>query len=309
MNSLLKCDIIENKKYQLYRFSKEREISIVKKEGLYYFYEDTCLFGSDFVEVWLSELFEDYNVILHKDGYDGYCYVLLKKTNGRGVLIEIKTREIILEADDYEDIKGYSNRTILTKTLPDDLINPDNPLESAFKIAKFREEYSKEDALLVILEKRKSTCCVYSISEGYVFGPYNYKTIEEYKNGVILDCKFAIDKRGHVFDLSLYHKKDNIYYNTEKNLYYYFDDNEMGIIHGMSFYLNDDNSINYNYAYYQKDYEVYIFDTRTKEVKIEYDYSDNDPLNTESGSWSYEDLLDAGDSAFEGYSALELGID
>ncbi len=83
----------------------------------------------------------------------------------------------------------------------------------------------------------------------------------------------------------------------------------MGIIHGMSFYLNDDNTINYNYAYYQKDCEVYIFDTQTKEVKIEYDYSDYDPLDTESGSWSRDELLDAADIAFEGYCALELGID
>lgn len=107
----------------------------------------------------------------------------------------------------------------------------------------------------------------------------------------------------------MYHKKDNIYYNTDKKLYYFFDDNDWGIIHGMYFYLNEDNSINYNYAYYQKNFEVYIFDTRSKEVKIEYEYPDIDPLDDELGSWSYEDLLDAGDTAFEGYSALELGID
>lgn len=176
-------NFIEHKKYKLYRFSDEREIVVINKEGLLYVYEDDSIIG---LNIWLTDLYKDMKEIMHKDGDNGYCYVLFMKTNGRGVLIEIKTREIILEIDNYEDFKGFESRTILTKPIPDDLINPDDPLDSAVKMAKFRGEYSKEDALLVILDKKQQSCYVYSISNGYVFGPYNFKTIEEYKNGFIL---------------------------------------------------------------------------------------------------------------------------
>lgn len=302
-------DYIEGKKYVIHRFSEDREICVVKKERLLYIYENEYLFGTQSDNIWLSDLYEDITVILQKDGEDGYCYALMKRTTGHSVLIEIASKKFLLELDKYDDFLWSWNRRIETKDYPDRWSYYYDPLSEARERCLFSDRYSVEDALLVFLNKRKKTCFVISLRKGFLFGLYHYKSIKEYENGFIVDDEYAIDRTGKVINLSFLNRKGNVFYNKDILRFYYFDDCYPNILHWMPVEFKDEE---YLYcAYYRKGDELYIFDTRTNEIekRIDSPCIDEGEYDNGSGSWSYEELRDAADIAYGGFSPLELGLD
>ena len=225
------------------------------------------------------------------------------------MLIEIASKKLLLELDKYDDFLWSWNRRIETKGYPDRWSYYYDPLNEVLERHLFSDRYSLEDALLVFLNKRKKTCFVISLRKGFLFGLYHYKSIKEYENGFIVDDEYAIDRTGEVIDLSFLNKKDNVYYDKNSLRFYYFDDCYSRILNRMQFDFNEEK--NSYCAYYRKGDELYIFDTRTNEIekRIDSPCIDEGEYDNGSGSWSYEELRDAADIAYGGFSPLELGLD
>lgn len=202
------------------------------------------------------------------------CYVLLKKGNGKGVLMELFEEKIILDDINWKNFK-----------------------------AKIVTEDGKNDLVIRLWDKRKHDYSIYSLLEGFIFGPYRYSTITEYCSCVIMDKNMYVDDYGWTTDLSKYTIDSldsnwgeiEIYSRKEKDVYYVF----LDCLQRMS-----QEEYNEKIMVYEGDNFIYRYNKVTKEIIIE-----RVERNNLDGEWTYDSLIDAANVAYEGYSRLELGLD
>lgn len=202
------------------------------------------------------------------------CYLLLKKGNGKGVIMELLEGKILLEGINWGNFKAGS-----------------------------RIVDQKDDVVIRVWDKQKCEFSLYSLLEGFIFGPYRYSTIIEYGCCVVMDENLYVDDDGWTTDLSSY-KIDYLetdcedimmYSNKEKNSYYIF-------LNRLNWLWEDED--NENIRVFENDQYIFRYNKLKNELKI--DRVESDSL---FGEWTYDSLNDAADIAYEGYSRLELGLE
>ena len=153
-----------------------------------------------------------------------FCYMLFKNNEGKAYVMEIFSKDIILKDIDYRDVKSVKQRTLF----PDECWMID--------------EDERKDATLVIWNKKQKLYSVFSIKEGYIFGPNTYREIEECVSGVIIDEHLSVENDGYIFDFAGYEKDGEVYFNKDKDDYRMFIDDADGMFYVMEKdqYTNDD---------------------------------------------------------------------
>ncbi len=144
-----------------------------------------------------------------------YAYVLLWDDSGRSCIKDILSGKVLLD--------GFNKCH----------------LQKVHKILDDEERYIKD--FLFSIDKwgeNDKEFFIYSLLEGYVFGPYKYSNIERYENGSIIDEKYVVEYNGFVEDISGYEKideKNNVYYNKESDCWFILEDEGEEFLH----YLDD----------------------------------------------------------------------
>lgn len=165
---------------------------------------------------WLKGRFKDLRVLCKKfDDYNQYCYVLLKKYNGEGVIVELISKRIIIKDFKHDVLK-------------DCLMNV--------------RDYCKHIEIPVIsfLDKEGKTFSLYTPSKGFVYGPYHYNEVEEFRYGVILDHRFAVCTHGYYCDLSEYTCLGPVYKAKDRDDYIIFVDEDKALFRYMGQDKNDE---------------------------------------------------------------------
>lgn len=150
-----------------------------------------------------------------------FCYMLFKNSEGKAYVMEIFSKDIILKDINYRDVKSVKQRTLF----------PD----------KWWED-ERKDATLVIWNKKQKLYSVFSIKEGYIFGPNTYREIKECVSGVIIDKHLSVENDGYIFDFAGYEEDGLVYFNKDKDDYRMFIDDADGMFYVMEKeqYTNDD---------------------------------------------------------------------
>ena len=257
--------LFENKKIRVYS---------LKENGLYSIYKSEMTDGDIKGIQWLSDSYLHVLPLwINNDNEIPACYCLLENYLGDGFIMELISKKIILDGFDYFDFRSRS-----------EVFN--NKIGFEIKII---------DTVVGFIDKRNKIFSLFSISNGFVFGPYTYNKIDEYKNGVVLDGKTIVMNGGFIKDIEGYSKIDELYYNESKDEYLLISD----ITNKMPLNLvPDDNDLFNLETYYNNN--IYKYDVKKRKLtKVEQEYEDH------GQQWT------AGDSyyAFEGHSELELGID
>lgn len=151
---------------------------------------------------WINGKFKSFRTIKESDERDvnKYYYVILKDISGNGIIIELLTKETIKKDFPYDEYKSCEKTSIESNN------------------------EQKDDFVLKFINDKKKVFSLYSISEGYIYSPYQYQEIEEYQYGVILDNKYAINNSGWVIDLSLYKNNGQVYFNEKEYLLFLDED-------------------------------------------------------------------------------------
>ena len=168
---------------------------------------------------WLKGRYIDLKVLCVKlDNYTKYCYVLLKKNNGKGVIAELISKRIIIKDFKYDSFK-------------DCLMNV--------------RDYCKHIEVPVIsfLDKKGKTFSLYTPSKGFVYGPYHYDDVLELRYGVILDHRFALCNHGYYCDLSEYTCLGPVYKANERDDYIIFVDEDNALYRYMGQDNNDESML------------------------------------------------------------------
>ena len=266
------------KKKKLYRlFEYEHCCGMIYfkvKDGLIYFYNCHDYWGEKYREtIWIDHGFSDCKLILRSEEFGSgkdFCYLLLKESNGMAYIMEMVSKDIILKDINYDCRLVFKNveQTTANKTcymlfkendgkayvmeiFTKDIILKDISYQDVKSIKSrtlFPEEWwliddeKRKDASLVIWNKKQKQYSVFSVAEGYIFGPYPYIEIEEHASGVILDEHLAVENDGYVFDFADYENDRELFYNKEKDDYRLFLDDEDGMFYTMEKdeYSNDD---------------------------------------------------------------------
>lgn len=209
---------------------KEMIISVILKSGY------IRIVGSLFIDEdkryrpWIKGRFKDFRYLSDKDELGIQCYyVLLKKINGKGVLIELVKRETIMDDVDYDTF-----HQCLPKVM----------------------DYCKHIVAPIISfwNKKEKTYALYTPSKGMIYGPYHYLVIEEYKYGVILDGNIALCNSGYKADLSTCTNLGNVFYCQEDDEYLLFVDEDGQLYRHMNKDEKDESMLflktkNYFYKY------------------------------------------------------------
>lgn len=166
----------------------------------------------------LDDIEYDCKLILrnkNKDSNKDFCYMLLKEKDGKAYIMDIFSKIIKLKDIYYKSVKSIEKRTI--------------HCENCWT----KDEAELADALLSIDNEKDQLYSIFSIKEGFIFGPQKYEWIEELNYGVILDDHIAIEKDGYVFDFEKYERNGMLYFNKDKNDYKLLLDLEDGIFFTM----------------------------------------------------------------------------
>lgn len=277
--------IIENRKYRLFCLPDQLKLYVIKKNGLFYIYGqyDYTNNGREFL--WLNKSYRDFKLIWRKDYYGDnlFCYILLKDEYGRGIIMDVATKSVIIDNICFEDVSGAFKRRI-----------------------EVRGE-RKEDVVLKILCRKNNRYILFSITYGIIFGPYSYKTIKEYRFGVILDDILAVEHNGEIKDLYNYENYDApLYYNLDKNEYMVFLDEKGHLFYFLREMENEEEEeeteekgkfLKLEFGNYE-----YVLNKNTMDFSIK-------KINDSSYIWTDSELEQATDIAYEGNSRLYLGLD
>lgn len=188
---------------------------------------NACIMEIVSKEVILKDINNDSRLIFkgeEKKTAHKFCYMLFKENDGKAYVMEIFSRDVILKDVDYKDVKSVKQRTLFPKDWG------------------MIDEEERKDAALVIWNKRQKLYSIFSIKEGYIYGPNNYSEIEEFVSGVIIDEHLAIENDGYIFDFAGYERDGNVYFNKDKDDYRFFLDDADGMFYIMEKdqYTNDD---------------------------------------------------------------------
>ena len=185
-------------------------ISVIVKSGYIRIVGSLLIDEENRYRPWIKGRYKDFRYLSHKDELGIHCYyVLLKKINGKGVLIELVKRETIMDDVDYDTF-----HQCLPKVM----------------------DYCKHIVVPIISfwNKEEKTYALYTPSKGMVFGPYHYLVIEEYKYGVILDGNIALCNSGYKADLSTCTNLGNVIYRQEDDEYLLFVDEDGALYRHMN---------------------------------------------------------------------------
>lgn len=271
------------KRYWIY--SKDNlEFYLKKQKGFIYIYKhEICTHRDDCSNdsLWMDIGFLDIK-ILWKSSYsdESYiCIIMIKDINGKGRIIDLLSKQTILEKFIYNSYRGIARRTICKD------------------IHDYNSQH-KKDVVVSFLNKKTKYFALYSLEErNFIFGPYNYVDIEDDQFGVILDEKLIVNNNGDMLNLSEYEATadSEVYYNNKKNDYVFVREVDGSLFHFFDSDKKDNNLLKLNFEEY-----IVTFNKETEE------------LQTESINQNERDLDDwswAADIAYEGYSRLELGLD
>ncbi len=237
--------------------------------------------------IWIKKDILDFKLLWEKKdrhgSFEGICYVIIKDIEGRGFLLDVMNpSEYLLSGFNYHSYKGT------TKTFVYDV-----PMEF--------DEYEKEDRIIKFWDKRKKSFALYSLlKKKFIFGPIDYKDIEDLGFGVIIDDITYVENNGCTDDLSGYecidYYAERIYYNKEKDDYMMLIQGEDNGLFGAD---KEDNIIKV-----ETDNWIYKYNLDSK--KFEYEQIYNNYMSTDEYLHQWDDYEDI---AFEGYSREYLGID
>lgn len=257
--------LFENKRIRVYS---------MRKNGLYYIYKSDMIDGNIRNRQWLTDSYLHVLPLwINNDNESPACYCLLENYLGDGFIMELISQEIVLKDFNYCDFRSRS-----------EVLNNKKGFE--MKII---------DTMVGFIDKRNKIFSLFSISNGFVFGPYTYNEIDVYKNGVVLDGKTMVMNSGFIKNIEGYTKIDELYYNELKDEYLLISDitNKFPLI-----LVPDDKEFFYLETYYNNN--IYKYDVKQRTLKkVEQEYEDHDQQWTAADSYY----------AFEGHSELELGID
>ena len=255
------------------------EIYTTLKHGLYYIYQIVSKNGSKSESLWNKDGYLNINPlwINNNDNESPGVYYLLENYLGDVCIMEIVSKKIVLFNFDVSDYRSCA------------YIN-NNKKGFDIKI---------EDTIVGLLFKDKKSFALVSLKNGYVFGPYNYTIIEEYKYGVILDNKTIVENNGAITDISGYVKHGRVICNEDKTDCLFILDEESQFI-----ILLRQNQRKHNKFEASYKNRLYSFDIRTSELE-NIDLSTPEPPNRDIEEWTIADSY----YAYEGHSELELGID
>lgn len=197
---------------------------------------------------------------------DNFCYMLLKEDDGKAYVMEIFSKNILLKDIDYKSVKSIKKRTIFC----DDWW--------------LMEDEKRKDAALVIWNKKEKQYSVFSIKEGYIYGPTHYNEIEELSCGVIIDEHIAVDNDGYTFDFADYEEDGGIYYNKEKNDYKILLDTDDSIFFTMEEDERDEDIVKLEYED-PNGTIIYKYNKETGEQKKEFVREEEDYQWTERDTW------------------------
>jgi len=229
-------------------------------------------------EEYISGCFKDIDLIIKEEfDYVRYCYVVLKDKDGKGEIVELIQKKSILKGFSYKHFVGST-----IKHTEDERLKP-------------------ADVILRFHNRREKIYTLFSLSHELIFGPFHYREIQEYENGVILNDKIGVENDGSVINLFLYSLSEKApVYNSRVGK------NSIALIDeaGKLFYEmhpcrsnKDKMSVtagNFEF-FYDRGKDVFSF------RKL--------PPDNECGGWTQEELEEAADIAYEGHSRLELGLD
>ena len=195
-----------------------------------------------------------------------FCYMLLKDSNNKAYVMEIFSKNIILKGIDFKSVKSIKQRIVYCEDWR--LINDEK----------------REDAVLVIWNEKEKLYSLYSIKEGYIFGPINYNEIEELTCGVIINRHIAIENDGYIFDFANYEEDCGVYYNKEKNDYKILLDEVDGIFFTMEEDECDKSIVKLKYEN-ENGIVIYKYYKETGEQEKEFVYEEDSHQWTERDSW------------------------
>lgn len=260
------------KRYNIYNFECF-SFYCINKNGLINIYQHNDRDADYYHDIiWIDGSFTDIKLLWKNDVYSNkrFCYLLLKEYNGKGKIIELLENKIILEKFQFNSFKVVKKRTI----------NNENGVD-------------KEDAVISFLNKKTKFFALYSITEKFIFGPYNYKVMEQYAYGYKLDDKFIIENNGEIIDISGYEFNGTVWHNKDNDDYFMDLDIDGSVVKWLE---NDEYDKDLLFADVEN--TRYIYNKSTEELHHERLYND-DPVD-----WSmYNDI------AYEGHSRLELGLE
>ena len=222
---------------------------------------------------WLSEDFSNIKLLWVNNGdKDGFCYALIKNTNGSAFIIELVKKKNVIENFKISNFRASSKRNC------GDIL------------------HEREDVTACFIDRKTKMYAVFSLTVGLLFGPYNYKEIDDHIYGVILDGRYAVENNGLTIDLFNYEQVENwVYKNKSDNSYLFMLDEDGQLFHkAHKDTLDDDFRV---VSLKKGEYRYNIISGGSKYSQ----YIDNDD---EDMDWSKYN-----DTVFEGHSMLELGLE
>ena len=255
------------------------EIYTTLRHGLYYVYEVFSTNGSKSESLWNKNGYLNIEILwINNDADESPAvYCRLEDYLGDLCIMDIISKKKIL--DNFE-LSDYRSTTAI------------NNKKEGFDLRIV-------DTIIGLLFKDEKRFALFSIRKGYVFGPYNYTDIEEYKNGVILDNETIVENNGEVTDLSRYIKQGDVYYNEDNNKCILIIDEKENFFISLSPKKNCPNKFEaeYNNKFYS--YNIIANELSKKDIPKSY------LLDRDEDIWTAEDSY----YAYEGHSELELGLD
>ena len=235
-----KKELKENVKYRIVHNS-HFTIYAIKTDGLISIrYEDEkhdCQ--------WLNGYYCDVQVLLKSD--DGgleYCYLLLEEDYDHTSIIEIISKKVVKSFDNWPCLRFY--RRVIEK-----------------------ENKEVKDVVITLLDVH--LYALWSLMEGYLFGPHEYGDCKLYDNGVILDEELSVDDTGDSTDISSYKELNaNIFYSEEKDDYLYFVNEERILFLPMSRDKENENIVSI-----ETENWICSYDIQTNEINYSYTSEDN----------------------------------
>lgn len=243
-------------------------------------------------ELWLDNNYKDF-IVLKKDGdklpqrvqdlfttnkneTEESCYILLKEIDDTGTLMELLNQKVLLANILWKNCK-FAVRTV--GCYPNE----------------------KTDVVIRLWYKKEKSYSLYSIVEGYIFGPYHYSIIEEHASYDVLDSTLYIENNGRRRDLSEYYVKE-IETDTYSYEVYFNENDDVFIMLDRLYYMSPDEYED-NIRECETENVIYKYDMSTEKLELEIKTNDFDNI------WTYQELRDAADIAYEGHSRLELGLE
>ena len=227
---------------------------------------------------WIDGIYKDLKqlcTIYNKKGELCAYYLYLRGLRRNCKIIELYNKKITIDNFLMHEFDGWFKK--------DNFIQINNPNEC---ILRFHNRNRKIYAL-------------YTVKGDCLFGPYKYSTIEKWSNGVLIDEKFIVENNGQIYDVSKY--KDlgqNIYFDRETNNYFILLDHRDSLLFKLEESFKDENI-------YTIDVDDGILKYNSQNNELVFETNDNKPRV----EWTQEELEEAAEIAYEGYSRLELGLE